>query len=182
MEKLLEFIFEFFPVVIAVLVFLFRAFTKKDSAPETKKPSPQTGNTFDDLLKQITQKLNETQNAPQNQPEIIEKKKMTTSGITEKGLSADERKKDQHFSPYKTENKKKKTTEEIKLSVINEKQAKEIGGVEKGLSKKQRNTDTRFSAYVKKKKSKSRYSLMLQDRNKLKDAIILNEIFKRKYF
>jgi len=189
MERLLEIIFEFFPILIGVLIFLFRTLGKKNTSPEAKKPSSEKTSSFDDLLKQITQQLNENQNPnktaeKQSSQSGSSTKSLSSHQNTEKGLSKAEREKDQHFSPYQTEKKKKKIKQqqEVKLSSINEKQAKEIGGVEKGLSKSERNKDQHFNPYSKVAKPKKKYALMLQDKNKLKDAIILNEVFKRKYF
>ncbi|MDW8295743.1 MAG: hypothetical protein RMJ97_02560 [Raineya sp.] len=144
MENFLELL----PYIIAVLIFLIRVFggdkenepidTQPQSVPTTtteQKSKP----TLDDLLKQMRKQILEVErNIQERQAQQTQKesnKKFLDVVKPERGLTNEQRTKDQHFEPYQL-----------------------------------------------KRTSKSPYAKLLSNKNRLKEAFILNEILNRKYF
>lgn len=123
-------IFDFLPFIIAIIIFIFRLLSgNKDNTPKPQEPGSETPNSFDDLLKQITKQINEAKNPntatvkeEENrdkslQEERLERQKEKTRkaaleakklqeklgsfAYIEKGITEEQRQKDQHFNPYK---------------------------------------------------------------------------------
>lgn len=147
-------IFDFLPFIIAIIVFIFRLLSgNKDNTPKPQEPSSDTPNSFDDLLKQITKQINEAKNPNtttvkeeankdkslqeqrlERQKEKAKKaaleakkleEKLKSSMSTERGITEEQRQKDQHFNPYKitissrnTYNKLLSERENLKHAII----------------------------------------------------------------
>jgi hypothetical protein len=182
-------IFDYLPIIVAALVFLFRLFSKK--APEatepTNNPTTEQPNSFEDLLKQITKQINETKeqtNTTQQENKKLQNKTITGEVIgKEKGLSEAERKKDQHFKPYEVKKETKKQTKEVLTSKYTpESQAKEVFKGEKGLTKQQLANIGKSSAYQIHKKKENKFASILKNKDTFKNALIINELINRKHF
>lgn len=61
-------------------------------------------------------------------------------------------------------------------------EAKKVQFVEKGISQEQREQDQHFNPYKIRTATQSKFAKILKDKDQLKNAIILNEILKPKYF
>lgn len=112
-------IFDFLPFIIAIIIFVFRLLSgNKDNVPKPQEQDSETPSSFEDLFKQITKQINEAQNPDKSlQEQRIERQKekarnaaieakklqekLASSIYVEKGITAEQRQKDQHFNPYK---------------------------------------------------------------------------------
>jgi cell pole-organizing protein PopZ len=117
-EKSMDNLLELLPYIIAIIIFLVRIFSgnKEQSAdeptPETvpqntkKNETKSAQQTFDDLFKQLKKQIQEAEKTPQKtlkQPKQEKKpqqKKNLDVVNPERGLTQEQRKGDQHFSPY----------------------------------------------------------------------------------
>ncbi|MCU0439031.1 MAG: hypothetical protein MUC49_14125 [Raineya sp.] len=186
----MENIFDYLPIIVAVLVFLVRLFSKK-SQPEATEPTnaPTETGSFEDLLKQITKQINEAkeQQTVTTQQETKKVKNQTITGEVigkEKGLSEEQRKKDQHFKPYevKKETKKTQTKQEVVSKYTPESQVKEVFKGEKGLTKQERANIGKSSAYQIHKKKENKFANILKNKDTFRNALIVNELLNRKHF
>lgn len=118
-------IFELLPYIIAIIIFLVRVFGGNKENEETQpvpaqetlpKKSQSTQNkstktTLDDLLKQVKKQIQEAEKESQKlsekpkQQKQPRKKKVLDVVNPERGLTDEQRKGDQHFSPYQVQQK-----------------------------------------------------------------------------
>ncbi len=117
-------IFELLPYIIAIIIFLVRVFGgNKETEPapaqeqETLPKKTQTAQnkstktTLDDLLKQVKKQIQEAEKEAQKlsekpkQQKQPRKKKVLDVVNPERGLTDEQRKGDQHFSPYQVQQK-----------------------------------------------------------------------------
>jgi flagellar hook-basal body complex protein FliE len=192
----MENIFDYLPIIIAVLVFLVRLLSQKptETTPSEQKPTntPESGS-FEDLLKQISKQINEAKEQANTTPQG-NKKVQTQTSLTgqvigkETGLTDAERNQDQHFQPYSIQNKskKKKTTEvvELKSKYISESEAKEVFTGEKGLNlyEKVKEEQEEKNPYRKKVSKKNKFAVLFSNQDTLKNAFVMNELLSRKHF
>lgn len=184
-------IFDFLPIIVAVLVFLVRLFSKKQT-PETTEPTntPTEAGSFEDLLKQITKQINEAKEQQPNTNQQGNKKIQPQTTATgeiigkEKGLSEIERKKDQHFKPYEVKKETKKIQEQKPLTskYTPESQVKEVYKGEKGLTKEQREKAEKVNPYQIQKKKQNKFANILKNKDTFRNALIVNELLNRKHF
>ncbi|KOY87837.1 hypothetical protein AD998_18370 [bacterium 336/3] len=179
-------IFEYLPIIVAVLVFLVRLFSKKQPQnPEPTNTPAETGG-FEDLLKQITKQINEAKEQQTTTTTQEKSKKIPTiQGDVvgkEKGLTEIERNKDQHFKPYEIKKETKKEKQVTISKYTPESQVKEVFQGEKGLTKQQRANIGKSSAYQIHKKKSSKFANILKNKDTFKNALIVNELLNRKHF
>ncbi len=117
-------LFELLPYIIAIIIFLVRIFGGRDKQIEENQPAPaketipqkaqpkqnkSNQNSLDDLLKQVKKQLQEAEKEAQKhsqKPQPQRQKKVLDVVQPEKGLSEEQRKGDQHFTPYQIQQKK----------------------------------------------------------------------------
>jgi type IV secretory pathway VirB10-like protein len=120
--------FDLLPFIIAIIVFITRLLSgNKENKPKPQEPTSENPTSFDDLLKQITKQINEAKNPNtatakeekekslqeqrlERQKEKAKKaaieakklqEKLQSAAYVEKGITNEQRQKDQHFNPYK---------------------------------------------------------------------------------
>lgn len=122
----MDIIFELLPFIIAIILFIVRLLSgnkEKTPQPQPKGTEPQT---LEDVFKQIAKQINEAQKTKtakeeENKDKSLQEQRLErqkakakkaaleaqkiqeklASSFVERGLTDEQRKKDQHFSPYK---------------------------------------------------------------------------------
>lgn len=157
---LLPFIIAF---IIAFIIFLMRLLSgnKKQNTPQEPTPNPQEKeiNTLDDLLKQITQQMQQAKQA-----DTKEQAKQDKS-LQEQRLER------QKIKAQKAAQQAQKIQENLNSLLV-----------EKGITEEQRKKDQHFQPYKVQTATKNKFATLLRDRDYLKNALILNEILNPKHF
>lgn len=151
-------IFDLLPFIIAIIVFIFRLLSgNKENKPQEEPSSQPTATTFDDLLKQITKQISEA-----NQPK---KEENQDKSLQEQRLER------QKAKAKKAAHEAQKAQEKLAMAFV-----------EKGMTEEQRTKDHHFNPYKIQAATKNKFTTLLKDKENLKNAIILNEVLKPKYF